>query len=557
MAGDKGKEKPTKAETAANLLRLGHLLHQYLNPPGRLFGLSRPLKAEEAEKLREEIAAVENRIEEAVHDSRQWLLRSVFGVRGQEVVDALAVRIVAYIAWSSLASERSDVGVARVSNAVSMGDWETHLEARRTIRVMIARETAIGIRDTECFGDTLHPNTRLIQFLSNDNLPVLYTAKSVQEERDEWELKQRGVAMKKVSRLPRSADASPSLPRPPEAPSLLTARGIYESLKDQVIALDGPLRRFSAQMSLHMRRLEQIRKGVRPSVGPIVTLLIGSSGSGKTWMAETFARISGLPYAVADMSCVSQTSYVGLGFDECFLGLLANNTKPQIAETGILVMDEFDKICAKGNGGHSSADAQGRGIQSEILKPWDGCRLPLGSRRSNVPSFGVIDTCHTCFVACGAFQGLRDLLADGNRKATGLGFGSAGAKAARSDIRDALVKYGFMEQITNRIGAIIVLSDPTPEQIVRITSHPGTGLLARQNAFLGSFGMSLDLTDEAIQYLANWACETRGYSRAVKTVLGTLVESHLYDDKPGDINVWLADVKWAINETEGAEGLQK
>jgi ATP-dependent protease Clp ATPase subunit len=160
-------------------------------------------------------------------------------------------------------------------------------------------------------------------------------------------------------------------------------------------------------------------------------------------------------------------------------------------------------------------------------------------------------------VACGAFDGIRAQLAEGNRKAAGLGFGSAGAKAARSDIRDALVKYGFMEQIVNRIGAIIVLPDPTPAQIVRITTNPGTGLLARQNSFLQSFGMNLDVTDEAIQYLANWACEIRGYSRAVKTILGTLVEGHLYDEKPGDINVWLADVKRAINETEGAEGLQK
>ena len=174
-----------------------------------------------------------------------------------------------------------------------------------------------------------------------------------------------------------------------------------------------------------------------------------------------------------------------------------------------------------------------------------------------MPLYGVIDTFHSCFVACGAFDGLRDQLAEGHRKAAGMGFGAAGAKTARGDIRDALVKYGFMEQIVNRIGAIIVLPYPTPEQIVSITSHPRTGLLARQNAFLQSFGMSLDLTDEAIQYLANWACEVRGYSRAVKTILGNLVEGHLFDEKPGDINVWLKDVKRAIEETEGAEGLQK
>ena len=113
-----------------------------------------------------------------------------------------------------------------------------------------------------------------------------------------------------------------------------------------------------------------------------------------------------------------------------------------------------------------------------------------------------------------------------------------------------------MEQIVNRIGAIIVLPDPTPEQIVSITTHVGTGLLARWNSFANSFGMNLDVTDEAIQHLAQWACETRGYSRAVKTVLGTLVESHLFDEKPGDINVWLKDVKRAIEESEGTNDLK-
>ena len=552
MAKESPIQKPTRDETASNLLRLGKLLNDLAFPQGGLIG--RPNRPHETERLRSEIEALQERIVQCIHDSRQWLLRGVFALRGQEAVDPLAVRIVAFIAWASLGSERPDASVVRVANAVAMGDWETHLEARRTIRLMIARETAIGIREAECVGESLFPNSRLIRFFSGEgNLPVLFSAKSVREAREEWEQRRQQEVLRKVKPAPRR-----DKPFPPTEPSiepqrLLTARGIYESLKDQVIALDGPLRRFSAQMSLHMRRLEQIRKGVRPTVGPIVTLLIGSSGSGKTWMAECFAMASGLPYAVADMSSVSQTSYVGLGFDECFLGLLANKTKPQIAETGILVMDEFDKICAKGDGGHSSADAQGQGIQSEILKPWDGCRLSLGSRRSNVPLYGVIDTFHSCFVACGAFDGLRDQLAEGHRKAAGMGFGAAGAKTARGDIRDALVKYGFLEQIINRIGAVILLPDPTPEQIVRITCHPGTGLLARQNSFLGSFGMRLAPTEEALRHLAGWACETRGYSRSVKNVLGTLVEGHLMDDdSKGVIEVSLEDVRRVIGETENA-----
>ena len=100
MADEKPMPKPTKAETAANLLRLGQLLHQYSYPIGDL-GLTRPIRPEEAERFRGEIQALEKRVEEAVHDLRQWVLRGILGLRGQEVVDSLAVRIVSYVAWAN------------------------------------------------------------------------------------------------------------------------------------------------------------------------------------------------------------------------------------------------------------------------------------------------------------------------------------------------------------------------------------------------------------------------------------------------------------------------
>ena len=463
------------------------------------------------------------------------------------------IRIVAYVAWHSLTSEPAGTSVTVVSIAAGMGLVEDMIQVRHSVRYMLVNRTGVLVLQDQT---DLFPGGKLVRLLSGDNKsPIFFSEETLREESEAGQRMKADQVLRPKPCL-RQSEPSPPAQTPSETPSLLTARGIYESLKDQVIGIDVPLRRFSAQMSLHMRRLEQIRKGVRPTVGPIVTLLIGSSGSGKTWMAENFARVSGLPVAISDMTSVSQSSYVGLSLDECFYPLLANKTKIAEAQTGLVVWDEFDKLCSKSEG-HSTSDPQGRGIQAELLKPLDGCKMPLGSRRSNTPFIGTIDTYHTCFVLAGAFDGLRDLLAEGNRKAAGLGFGSAGAKTARSDIRDALVKYGFMEQIVNRIGAIIVLPDPTPEQIVRITSHVGTGLLARWNSFANSFSMSPDMTEEAIRYLADWACETKGYSRAVKTVLGTLVESHLYDEKPGVINVWLKDVKLAIEETEGAEGLQK
>lgn len=552
MAEDTTESKPTREQATADFLRLGQLLHQYAFPQSDL-GLTRPIRPHEASRLRSEIEAIEKRIETAAYDTNQRLLRSLLDIRGDQVLgDHIALRIISYIGWGSLSTERSGVSVARAATAASLGDMSLHLESRRTIRMLVGKRDAICYKETDYSGGELLPAWKLSKFLSNDQIPILWNEESLQKDRDEWERKKIAESQKSAT-VPRHAEPPPSAQKPIEPQNLLTARGIYNALKDEVIAIDAPLLRFCGQMSLHMRRLEQIRKGIRPSVGPIVTLLIGSSGSGKTWMAENFAKVSGLPVAISDMTGVSQASFVGLSVDECFYPLLANKTRIADAQKGVVVWDEFDKLCSK-SGGHSTSDPQGRGCQAELLKPLDGCKLPLGSRRSNSPYFGVLDTYETCFVLAGAFDGLRELLAEGNRKSAGLGFGSAESRNPRSDIRDALVRYGFMAQIVNRIGAIILLPDLIAGQVVSIITHPN-GLLAKQNAFLGSFGMKLDVTDEAIQYLAHWACETKGYSRAVKNILGSLVEQHLYDERADVINIWLADVKKAIHETESSERL--
>ena len=165
MGKVKPTQKPTRDETAINMLRLGQLLHKFSHPKG-VFGFSRPIRPDEAERLREEIGTLEKRIEEAVADSRQWLLRGVFGLRGRESADAIAIRVVACVAWSALVSDRPEAGIASVANSVAMGDWGSHLEARKTIRQLVARGTAIQIGSSDCHGDVLTPNSRLIRFLS-------------------------------------------------------------------------------------------------------------------------------------------------------------------------------------------------------------------------------------------------------------------------------------------------------------------------------------------------------------------------------------------------------
>jgi ATP-dependent Clp protease ATP-binding subunit ClpX len=546
--------KITADQALADLLRLGQKLHQYAYPRGDL-GLTRSIRPIEAERLKAEIAELQKRVEVASADKNHRYLRSCLEVLRDQVPDPVLLRVVAYLSWHCLSCEPISPSTAKLTNAAGMGEIEGVLNARRVVRRLVGKGDVLVFKGDGYPGGEILPGVKINRLLTGDSgLSAIWTEETLKAERDQAE-RSNDDTPKPVASAPRQTAPAVLTQTPTASPNLLTARGIFDSLKDQVIAMEQSLMRFSAQMSLHMRRLEQIRKGIRPTVGPIVTLLIGSSGSGKTWMSECFARTCGLPYAVADMSSVSQSCYVGLSIDECFYGLLANKTKPADAQKGILVWDEFDKLCAKGGGGHNMADPQGRSCQAECLKPLEGTKIPLGSRRSNTPYLGTLDTYETCFILAGAFDGLREMLIEGGRRSMGLGFGSGAPTGPRGDIREALVNYGFLGQIINRVGAIIVLPDPIPDQIVRIATHP-SGLIAKQNAFLGSFGLKLVLTEAAIRHAACWACDTKGYSRAVKTLLGTLTESHLYDDKAGDIQVGVEDVRRAISETESSERLK-
>ena len=490
--------KPTRDETSANILRLGHLLHQYDHPMGPL-GFSRPIEPDERERLRVEITALEKRIEQAVCDSRQWLLRGgVFGLRGREVVDPLAVRIVAYVAWGSLGSERPDASVARVANAAAMGDWATHLEARRLIRQLVARGTAIGMRDSEYNGDILHPNAHLVRFLSGDgNLPVLFSGKSIQEEREEWEKRRQADVLRKV-RTPRQARTEP----PPEAsttgsspPILQTPRGIFEALRKTVIGIDPVVRKFAVQMAIHMKRVAIADKGGVPSTPPVCVLCCGPSGSGKSFLVSEFGRLSGLPFAIGDMSQVTASAYVGTSVDELFYGFAKNGAKLADAQRGVLFLDEIDKKRTNNRGG--DFDATGAGVQYELLRMLEGTRIQVGGKRGNdsVPKF-FVHTGSMAFVMGGAFSSVVDLLATKTRCPIGFSGGNADAEMA-PDVRELLLEY-FIPELVNRIGSVIVIPPPSQGQLIQIATAP-EGIIGRLNQFLGcSFGLQVVPSPEAI-----------------------------------------------------------
>ena len=547
MADEKPMPKPTKAETAANLLKLGQLLHQFSYPIGEL-GLTRPIRPDEAERLRGEIQALEKRVEEAVNDLRQWTLRSIFSVKGQGIVDILTARIVAYVAWANLASERPEVSVARVANAVAMGDLATHLEARRTIRLMVAKQTAIRYQESD-ISSGLVLSSRAVKYLSGEgNLPVLWTQQSLKEENEEWEKRKNGALSR---RIPLASSAETSLPGDtPETKAPLfnaqSPKAIFEALRQTVIGMDPVVRKFAVQMAMHLKRVAIARSGGALTSPPVVVLLIGPSGAGKTFIAEEAGKLLKVPFCSADMTSVSASSYVGTSVDELFLGFAKKGLSLADAETGLMFFDEMDKKRTNQRGG--DFDSMGLGVQYEVLKMLEGTRVQIGGKRGNDSvQRGFINSFTMAFALAGAFGDIETKLRESTRDRTPLGFsGKDDASRIPPDVRELLLDY-FIPELVNRIGSVIVIPPPSLGQLVQIATAP-TGIIPRLNQFyLPSFGIKVIPSPEAIQAIASWALETKTFARGMRSLTQSLVEEAIFEERKGDVVIGAGDVRRAID----------
>lgn len=561
MAGDAPESKPTREETAANILRLGKLLNDLAYPERGIAG--RPNRPYEAERLKTEIQALEKRIELAVYDPTQRLLRSALEIRGDGVMDVIALRVVSYVAWAATHLNHPGVPVARVAHAVSLGDdMRAHLQGRRLIRSMVIGEKGVRFKDSEFgHGGELLPGERLVKYLSGEgHLSVVWTEQSLKEEKEEWERRKSGAVARRIPlaksaehRLPADAPGSKAPLSDAQSP-----KAIFESLRRTVIGMDPVVKRFAVQMAIHLRRVAIMRNGTPTTIPSVCCLLIGPSGSGKTFLAEEFGRLAGLPFAVGNMAEVSSSSYVGASVDELFLGFIKKGVSLSDAQAGgILFLDEIDK--KKANATNGQHDSVGEGPQGELLRLLESSgasRFQIGGRRSNDLPRGSIRTDGMAFILAGAFSGMEALIRDKQRSRVPMGFsGDGGNKDMPPDIREFLLDW-FIPELLNRIGSVIVIPPPSRQQLVLIGTAP-TGIVARQNQFLASFGITVVPSPEAIQEIASWALETRTFARGMRSLLQSLVEEAIFEERKGDIVIGAVEVKRAIEGLRGEpEGLK-
>lgn len=529
-------------QAVEGLVSLGRALHELTYPRSEL-GLAGILRPHESRRLMEEIKTLESVVETAACNPANRDIRSVLDVRRDLIPDKLDIRIIGFVVWHCLTCGDVGTSVSRASQAAGLGSVEEMLRARQCIRFMLTRDVLVFRGENE-----LLMGPRLVQLISGGSgkLKIVWTEETLKHEAEERQ-RQKGANMRKGFSPP-STNQAPSAPLPPAnavaVGNLDSPKAIYESLRKTVIGMDPVVRRFSVQMAMHLKRVAIMATGVRPTTPPVCCLLIGPSGSGKTFLAEEFGRISNLPFCVGDMSTVTSSAYVGNSADELFLGFAKKGITLSDVQRGVLFLDELDKKRTNHRGGDH--DATGLGVQYEILKFLEGARIQVGGKRSNENSKGFIETFSMAFILGGAFSSISEALAEKKTKARGpIGFsGGSDAVGVAPNVRELLLDY-FIPELVNRIGSVIVVPIPTQSQLIEIASAP-TGIIARQNQFLSSFGLQISPSLEAIKVLAAWALDTKTFARGMRSLMQTLVEEAIFEEHKGDLDLWQADVRRAI-----------
>ncbi|HHU52926.1 MAG TPA: ATP-dependent Clp protease ATP-binding subunit ClpX [Clostridiaceae bacterium] len=269
-------------------------------------------------------------------------------------------------------------------------------------------------------------------------------------------------------------------------------------------------------------------------------LMLGPTGSGKTLLAQTLARILDVPFAISDATALTEAGYVGEDVENILLRLIQNaDYDIEEAEQGIIYIDEIDKITRRSDNPSITRDVSGEGVQQSLLKIIESTIAnvpPQGGRKHPHQDFIQIDTTNILFILGGAFAGLEKTVMDRiGRKSIGFGANIEGHEAKESGeilshvMPEDLLRFGLIPEFVGRVPVIVTLEGLDKIALIKILQEPRNALLKQYQKLLHYDGVSLEFTEKAIEAIADKALELKTGARGLRSVMETMMLDIMYE----------------------------